>query len=243
MRTALVTGASRGIGRGIALKLAEQGYGFTIAARSADALADVGDELSKAGAADVLVHPADMADPDALRALVAAHQTRFDTLNTLILNAGVGTAGAVADFNLGRFTKIFAVNVAAALTLTQQALPLLRRAAVNDERGSRIVAVSSITGAYPEAGLAVYGASKAALLSLIETINLEESPNGVMATAIAPAYVETDMSAWVADRIPAHTMIPVADVVATVDLILGLHRNTSITRLLMARSGTTGQHA
>ena len=77
-------------------------------------------------------------------------------------------------------------------------------ATADRKRGARVIALASITGVYAEPGLAVYGASKAALISLMETLNAEESANGVMATAIAPAYVATDMSAWTADTIPAN---------------------------------------
>ena len=93
---------------------------------------------------------------------------------------------------------------------------------------------------YAEPGLAVYGASKAALISLMETLNAEESANGVMATAIAPAYVATDMSAWTADIIPAETMIPVEDVVGVVLMLLEFGAVTSLPRVVLTRSGTSG---
>ena len=87
--------------------------------------------------------------------------------------------------------------------MIQNALPLLRAAAArSSRRGPKIVILSSITGAYAEEGLAAYGASKAAALSLAETFNAEQSANGISATAIAPAYVDTDMAAWAHDRLP-----------------------------------------
>ncbi len=118
---------------------------------------------------------------------------------------------------------------------------MLRKAAASPaSAGARIIALSSITGAYAEPGLAVYGASKAALLSLIETINIEESPNGVTATAIAPAYIDTDMSAWVADVVDPSSMIPTGDVVDVVDMLLRLTSRSVISRIVMARAGTSG---
>ena len=72
----------------------------------------------------------------------------------------------------------------------------------------------------------------------METLNAEESGNGVLATAIAPAYVATDMSAWISDTIPASSMIQVDDVVAVVRMLLELGSTTSITRIIMTRSGT-----
>lgn len=96
---------------------------------------------------------------------------------------------------------------------------------------------------YAEPGLAVYGATKAALISFMQTLNAEESAHGVTATAIAPGYVHTDMSAWATDTIPARTMIPVADVVAVADMLLSLGPRTSIATIVMSRSGTTEYRA
>jgi len=120
----------------------------------------------------------------------------------------------------------------------QAALPLLRAAAAADPaRGAKIVALSSITGVYAEAGLAAYGATKAALISLIETLDAEESGNGVSATAIAPGYVDTDMSGWIKDRIHAETMIPVDDIVEIVDTLLRLSSRTVLPKLVLTRAG------
>ena len=165
-------------------------------------------------------------------------------MDALILNAGVGTAGPVADYPLKRLDKTLEVNVASAFVLLQAALPQLRLAAANRPHlGAKVILLSSITGVYAEAGLAAYGASKAALLSLAESLNAEESGNGVSATALAPAFVETDMSAWATDRVPAETMIPVADVVAMVSTLLGLSRRTTVSRVVLSRSGTDGYGA
>ncbi len=164
-----------------------------------------------------------MADPDAAQVLTGAHQERFGSMRALVLNAGVGTAGPIGEYPMKRFEKTVAVNLTAPFTLLQRALPLLREgAAENPQNGAKVVAVSSITGVYAEANLAVYGATKAALLSLVETLNAEESGNGVAGTAIAPAYVDTDMSEWTKDTIPADTMLTVGDVVELVDAVLRL---------------------
>jgi short-subunit dehydrogenase len=241
MRTALVTGASRGIGRGIALSLARQGFGLTITSRTTSDLEPLAAELHEAGAAKVVLQAADMADRDSLTALVALHATTYGAMSSLIVNAGMGSAGPVESFQLRRLDKTVEVNFTSAFVLIQASLPLLRGWAQADpELGAKIVGLSSITGAYAEAGMSVYGASKAALLSLIEAVNLEESGNGVTATAIAPAFVDTDMTAWVTDEVSADSMIRVADVVRVVDMVLGLSRNASITRIVMGRSGTNG---
>ena len=166
---------------------------------------------------------------------------RFDALSALILNAGVGTAGPIETAPRQSVEKTIQVNFTSALTLIQQSLPMLRTAADRDtERGAKVIALASITGVYPEPGLAVYGATKAALISLIATLNAEESAAGVTATAIAPGYVDTDMSAWVSDTIAPSSMIRVADVVEVVNMVLRLGRTASIAQIVMSRSGSPG---
>jgi NAD(P)-dependent dehydrogenase (short-subunit alcohol dehydrogenase family) len=165
-------------------------------------------------------------------------------MNALILAAGVGTSGPVGELPLHRFDKTVAVNVGSAFVLLKHALPLLRRGAAEDtDHGAKIIALASITGVYVEPGLAAYGASKAALMSLIETLNAEESSGGVTATAIAPAYVDTDMSAWVQDRMLPDSMISVADIVEIAAMLLRLGRTASIGRIVVSRSGANGYAA
>ena len=243
-RSALVTGASRGIGLGIATRLAEQGYGLTISARDPERLEAVAADLRGAGAKEVVVAAADMADSESADRIVNAHSERFGTLHALILNAGVGTAGTIGEFPMRRFDKTVAVNVKTPFALLQRALPLLRSAAADDPgHGAKVVALASITGVYAEAGLAVYGATKAALISLTETLNSEESGNGVTATAIAPAYVKTDMATWIHDRIPPESMIEVADLVELVDALLKMSSKAVLPKLVVSRAATDGYRA
>ena len=103
--------------------------------------------------------------------------------------------------------------------------------------------LASITGVYAESNLAVYGATKAALISLTESLNLEEAVNGVTATAIAPGYVDTDMAAWVHDSIAPDAMIGVNDIVELVDALLQLSANAVVGQLIVSRAGTDGRRA
>jgi 3-oxoacyl-[acyl-carrier protein] reductase len=243
-KAALISGASRGIGLGIANRLAHQGYSLTISARDAARLDAVADELRSAGATEVLTVAADMSDTDGVARVLARHEERFGTLSALILNAGVGTAGALADSSTTRFDKILAVNLRAPLQLIQGALPMLRAGAkAAPERGAKVIALASITGVYAEAGLSVYGAAKAALISLIATLNAEESGNGVTATTIAPGYVDTDMSSWIHDRIPPDQMLSVTDLVEMVDALLRLSPRAVVPNIVMSRAGTDGYRA
>ncbi|MUL82115.1 MULTISPECIES: SDR family oxidoreductase [unclassified Mycolicibacterium] len=239
--SALVTGASRGIGLVIAKRLAAQGMALTITARDQGALDALVPTLTDLGAPSVLAVSADMADPAGPAALVEAHRSLHGDMAALIVNAGVGTAGPIASYPAGRLDKTLAVNFRSPFLLIQAALPLLRAGASRrDHRGAKIVVLSSITGVYAEAGLAAYGASKAAVISLVETLNAEESGNGVSATAIAPAYVNTDMSAWVHDKVRPEQMIPAEDIAILVDALLQLSARSTFGPIAMARAGTGG---
>jgi len=241
VRSALVTGATRGIGLGIARMLAARGHGLSIAARDVSRLGTVADELRGIGAPRVLECPGDLADIEWPGRIEAAHRDAFGSLDCLVLNAGVGTAGTIGDYRLDRLDKTMAVNLRAPFALLQACLPMLRVAAERDRaRGARVVALASIAGVYAEPGLAAYGASKAALISLVAALNAEESGHGVSGTAIAPGYVETEMSEWIRDRIPGDQMIPVEDVVRVVEGLVDLSARTVVSQVVMTRAGTAG---
>lgn len=238
MKSALVTGGSRGIGLGIATRMAELGYGLTITARTSDALTAVAEGLTAAGAPQVVTVAADLADRDAADRIVAAHAEAFGSMRALVLNAGVGTAGSIADYPMRRFDKTLDVNFRAPFKLLQDSIPLLRTAVESDpERGAKVIALASMAGVYSEAGLAVYGATKAAMLSLVETLNAEESGNGISGTSIAPGYVDTDMSDWTKDKIPADSMIRVGDIVELATSVLNLSSRAVVPRLVVTRAG------
>ena len=243
-RSALVTGASRGIGRSIASSLAAQGYALTVTSRRNEDLEALARDLEQAGAPQVVWRAGDVADREHLVALADLHRSTYESLHALIVNAGVGTAGSIESFPIERTQKLLDVNFVAALVLMQTTLPMLRLGADQQpERGAKVIALASITGAYAERGLATYGASKAALLSLVETFNLEEGDNGVAATALAPGYVDTEMAAWVSDRIPPSSMIRVEDIVRVVEMLLEMGRSSVISRIVISRSGSGGYTA
>ncbi|MCV7287804.1 SDR family oxidoreductase [Mycolicibacterium wolinskyi] len=237
-RSALITGASRGIGLGIATRMAELGYSLTITARDQAALDNAVTTLRSGGAPQVIAIAADLADRDAADRVIDAHAERYTTMNALVLNAGVGTAGSIADYPMRRFDKTLDVNFRTPFQILQRAMPLLRSGVATDpERGARVIALASITGVYAEANLAVYGAAKSAMISLIETLNAEESSNGISGTSIAPGYVDTDMSDWTKDKIPADSMIRVDDIVALAASLLELSSRAVVPRIVVNRAG------
>jgi 3-oxoacyl-[acyl-carrier protein] reductase len=234
---ALVTGASRGIGRTVASRLATAGYHLTLSARSAAPLITVADELRRDGG-HAVAHVADMANPDDIARLAEFQAEQGSALDVLVLCAGVGTAGAVGDYPILRAERQLAVNYLAPLRLIQALLPALRAAACQSPAGTaKIIAVASITGVVGEAGLAAYGASKAALISLCKSVTIDEAGSGVTASAISPGYVDTEMSTWMHDRLPPEQMITADDVAELVLALCHLSRNAVVPNVVLTRPG------
>jgi short-subunit dehydrogenase len=234
----LVTGASRGIGRAIALRLARDGYDLTLSGRDLAALESAAAEIASPPAQRATVCAADMSRTEDIDRLARYQASLDDSLDVLVLCAGIGSAGPIADAPLSRAQRQMSVNFLGPLQLVQALLPTLRRAAKHPPaRTAKIIAVSSIAGVTSEAGLAAYGASKAALISLCESVTVEEAGTGVTASAISPGYVKTDMSAWVQDRIPADEMITADDVAELAVALCRLSRHAVVPNVVLTRPG------
>ncbi|KAA1416941.1 SDR family oxidoreductase [Nocardioides humilatus] len=235
-RAALVTGASRGIGREIALRLASEGFDLTLAARSPAPLTDVAADLGGPGA--VHTRAADMSDSRQVRELVHAHDERFGRLDLLVIGAGVGVSRPMGEIDQKGLDLMLDVNLRGPITLVQESLPLLRATASADpDRGARIVAIASLSGVVSEPGLAAYGATKAGLISFCESVTIEESARHVSATAISPGYVDTDMTAWKRGELHPADMLAVGDIA---ELVLALTRMSAVAtvpNIAVTRSG------
>ncbi|MEV6071357.1 SDR family oxidoreductase [Nocardia sp. NPDC052001] len=237
-RSALITGGSRGIGAEIARRLAGEGYHLTLAARNLDTLEQTARRVREESGVEVHPVAARMNDLDQVRALAQSHAERFGGLNALVLSAGTGTAGTVADMPAATYERMLDVNFRAPIALIQAALPLLRRSAAEDaHRGAKIIALASISGVAGEAGLAAYGATKAALISLCETVTLEESAHGVAATALSTGYVDTDMTEWKRDTLAPSAMLTTGDIAELAVAVTRLPRNAVIPNIVITRAG------
>jgi NAD(P)-dependent dehydrogenase (short-subunit alcohol dehydrogenase family) len=221
--SALVTGGSSGIGLAIARMLAEEGYGLTLSARNVDRLEAAADAVG------AVAMPADVTSEEGCVALVAAHVERHGSLDVLVNSAGVGFAGAIADTTTKRFDVQLAVNLRGAFLVTREALPHLRAA-----RGL-VVNLASIAGTIPTPGLATYGASKAALISLTRSLVREEAEHGVRATALCPAFVDTPMAAWTG--LGPEELIRPEDCAELVRALLRMSPATRIPVVVVERAG------
>ncbi|WP_203581614.1 SDR family oxidoreductase [Microbacterium hibisci] len=184
-RTAIVTGASRGIGLAIAARLAAEGARVCLTARHADELDEAvaslpeGSAIGVAGAAD---------DAEHRNAVLDRVVSEFGGLDILVNNAGINPVyGPVAELDLGAARKILEVNVVSTLAWTQEAL---RRGLGEGGHGGSVVNLSSVTGAIPSPGIGWYGVTKAAVAHLTTTLAVELAPR-VRVNAVAPAVVKT----------------------------------------------------
>ena len=189
-KTALVTGASRGIGRACALALAQAGAHVLVHYSSSQQQADaVVAEIREAGGKAEKVG-ADLRRPDGAHAL--AKQVRAivgDRLDVLVANAGVSKSATIEDMTVEDFDNLFAVNVRAPFFLVQQLLPVLCN-------GSNIILTSSLAARASVGTLSAYAATKGAVDTLVKHMAVELGSRGIRVNAVAPGVVETDMSSF-----------------------------------------------
>ncbi len=185
-QTVIITGASAGIGRSLALLLAAQGANVAIAARRADRLEQLAEECQRAGGR-VLAVPTDVADEAQCKELVEKTVAAFGGVDMLINNAGLAASALFGDFpDLCLFRHTVDVNFYGAVYCTYYALPYLK------ERRGRIVAVSSLGGKVTIPYNTPYCASKFAMHGFIESLRTELVPNGVSCTVVCPWWVATE---------------------------------------------------
>jgi short-subunit dehydrogenase len=183
----VLTGASEGIGRALALELARQRAALVLAARTRERLEEVARECEAAGS-DCLVVPTDVADAQQCRALIDAAIARFGRLDVLINNAGMtmwSRFDALSD--LGVMEQLMRVNYLSAVQLTAAALPWLKQS-----RG-RLVAVSSVAGLTGVPERTGYAASKHAMTGFFDSLRIELEGTGVTVTVIAPDFVRSEI--------------------------------------------------
>lgn len=185
-RSALVTGASAGIGLAFAERLARDQYDLIVVARSRDRLEEIAKRLREERGVAVEVLAADLTQAEQLR-LVERRVADDPTLDLLVNNAGFGTQGRFAELDADREEEEIRLNVVALVRLTRAALPHML------ERGrGEIVNVSSMAGFYPGPYVATYGATKAFVTSFTEAIAGEIAGSGVRIQALCPGFTRTE---------------------------------------------------
>ncbi len=234
-RAAIVTGASSGIGLAIARVLGEEGYGVTMAARRPEKL-----EAAVAGlAADGLdVHgvAANVSDETEIQRVVATHRERYIRLDVLVNNAGVGVGQAVAEIETKRLDMQLDINLRSIVLFYRECVPLLKEAAA-EHRNALVVNTSSISGKRGEAWLSVYSATKHGVVGWTEAMNKELGADGIKSTALCPAFVDTPMTDFVKEHVPAEDMIRPEDIAEAVRYLLKVSPACVVPEMMFVRPG------
>jgi 3-oxoacyl-[acyl-carrier protein] reductase len=190
MPNVIVTGGSRGIGLGIARFLAGAGYQvIAVSRRGSEELAAAQREAGEAGLGAIHARPCDLGDLAALPGLVKSLNGEFGALHALVNNAGIGTSGILATMPDSRIEHLVRLNVLSPMLLTKYVVRAMMRGG-----GSRIVNISSIVASTGYNGLSVYSGTKAALIGFTRSLARELGPLGITVNAVAPGFVDTDMT-------------------------------------------------
>lgn len=193
---ALVTGGSRGIGRAIALRLAEDGCAVAVNyASRADAADEVVAAIAGAGGTAFAVG-ADVSDADAVAAMFAEVNERLGPVTVLVNNAGITDDDLLLRMSEEQFRRVLEVNLTSAFHCTKAAMRGMLRA-----KGGRIINLASVAGIAGNPGQANYAASKAGLIGFTKSIAKEVGARGITANVVAPGYIETDMTDALGDEV------------------------------------------
>jgi 3-oxoacyl-[acyl-carrier protein] reductase len=193
-RIAVVTGASRGIGRACALALAKCGAKVALAARQIDKLEEVAAEIRAAGG-EAFTAELDLGSHDSIKAAFAKIAKEFGRVDILVNNAGLTRDGLAIRMKRDDWDLVLQTNLSGSFFCIQQALPGMIR-----ERWGRIVNIASVVGEAGNAGQANYVASKAGLIGLTKSLAQEVASRNVTVNAVAPGFIETDMTAGLNDQ-------------------------------------------
>jgi len=186
-RVALVTGGSRGIGKGIAVRLAQEGARIAIAYRSNKMAAQQTLRQLQASGADCVAVETDISEPGRAEQLVQAVADRYGRLDIVVNNVGDFRWGALADCSLEEWNSIFASNLSSVVYVSRAALPHMRRG-----RWGRIINMGAVGAerAFGQAKISAYAAAKAAVVALSRSLALEEAKNGITVNVVNPSSID-----------------------------------------------------
>ena len=225
MRNVIVTGGSRGLGLGIAVRLATSGYSVIAVARKTSAPLTAAIEAARRGTTGALNFLAcDLGEIEMIPDLVRGLRKQFGPIYGLVNNAAVGTDGVLATMHNAKIETLVRVNTLSPIVLTKYVVRQMMA-----DGGGRIVNVSSIIGFTGYSGLSVYGATKASMLGFTRSLAREVGRLGVNVNAVAPGFMDTEMTqglegeqrAKVARRSALRRLPEVEDVANTVEFLLG----------------------
>lgn len=194
-KTALVTGGSRGIGRAICLRLAQLGANIALVyANSQTAAEDVQSQLTTLGV-EARIYPCDVSDFAACKTLVEQVKGDFGSLDILVNNAGITADGLIMTMKESQYDRVLDTDLKGAFNMIRHGAPIMLR-----QRSGKIINISSVVGLTGNAGQANYAAAKAGLIGLTKSIAKELAPRGICCNAVAPGFIQTDMTSGLGDQ-------------------------------------------
>ncbi|WP_026510424.1 3-oxoacyl-[acyl-carrier-protein] reductase [Butyrivibrio sp. LC3010] len=242
-RTVVVTGASRGIGREIALSFSENKYNVVITYAGNDAAAAEAEQLCREkGAEDVVLFKGDVSDEKSCKELVQKVVEKYGRIDVLVNNAGITRDGLLMRMSPEDFDSVVSTNLKGAFLMSKLVTkPMMK------QRYGRIINISSVVGVHGNAGQANYSASKAGLIGLTKSSAKELASRNITVNAVAPGMIETDMTNVLSDAqkdninnsIPAKRMGEPGDVANAV-LFLADEKSSYITGQVLGVDGGMG---
>jgi NAD(P)-dependent dehydrogenase (short-subunit alcohol dehydrogenase family) len=234
-RAAIVTGASSGIGLATARVLAEEGFAVTMAARRPEKLDTAVAGLAADGF-DVHAIAVNVADEGEIVKVVDAHRGRYGRLDVLVNNAGIGFAASVDDIQVKWLDMQLAINLRSIVLFYRESLAMLKEAGA-EHKNALVVNTASIAGKRGVAGNAVYSATKHGVVGWTDSMNRELSPLGIKSTALCPGWVDTPMTDFVKEHVPADEMIRPQDIAEAVRYLLRVSPACVVPEIMFTRPG------
>lgn len=187
-KKAIITGGSKGIGKGIAKALAEEGCSVSICARTQDELTDTAQELRETGS-EVLAVQADLTNEGDIEKVVRKTEEAFGSIDILVNNAGtIGTSGTFEETPLDEWRRLFELNLFAVISITRKIIPLMKK-----QGWGRIINISSENGTQPYADMIHYSASKGALDNFSKALSKQYAQNNILVNTVSPAFIMTPL--------------------------------------------------
>jgi 3-oxoacyl-[acyl-carrier protein] reductase len=242
-KVALVTGSSRGIGRGIALRLARQGYAVCVNCRvRMDKAEETAREIIACGGR-AMVYQADVSDAQQVRDMVAAVREKFGPITALVNNAGIAGQQQFQDLTEERWHEFFATNVDGAFHTTQAVLPDMLHA-----KSGAIVNIASIWGVRGASCEVAYSCTKHAIVGLTRSLAMELAPSGIRVNCVAPGVISTDMLSLLPEDViddlavqtPAGRLGSVEDIAAAVTYFVSDEASFATGQVLTVDGGFIG---
>ena len=194
-RTIFLTGASAGLGEGMARAFARRGYALALAARRVDKLQTLADELRSIGAANVTVHSLDVTDFDSVPRVIGEAAAAMGGLDIVIANSGIGIPSPVGRGAFEAARRVIDTNLTGAIATVDAAVEIFRK-----QGHGHIVAISSVAAVRGMPGQGAYSASKSGLTRYLEALRCEVAGTGIRVTDLAPGFIDTELNRGMPSR-------------------------------------------